>query len=329
MLRGPHVTKVLLQRFYDENALTIRSSGTRQKWGRTLRNLQARYPDKRVNEITSDDLRDFLRFDPDGSPRAASGSTILGYRTCVRSFFSWAAFAELVEKDPSAILTRTVPAKAQPTRQHHWLSPDEVSALFDACNRDPNRLRGARDGIVLGLGVFCGLRIHEIAKIAWSDLNLRSSQLFVLGKGGKTATLPIPKQLVELAFEWQSYVAKGLGRPVSREECVLHRMRCLGGPVYGTDRAVDMQWGVLIGVGGLRKIVHARGTEIGHPDLAPHDLRRTYAGLLEDAGVPLREISSLMRHSSVATTETYLRDNPGRWADSVSNAMASITTRAS
>jgi integrase len=37
------------------------------------------------------------------------------------------------------------------------------------------------DAIALGLGVFCGLRCHEIAKITWSDLNLRSSQLFVRG----------------------------------------------------------------------------------------------------------------------------------------------------
>jgi integrase len=45
---------------------------------------------------------------------------------------------------------------------------------------------------------------------------------------------------------------------------------------------------------------------IGKPDLTPRDLRRTYAQLGYEAGVPITHISRLLGHSSVATTGRYL-----------------------
>ena len=48
----------------------------------------------------------------------------------------------------------------------------------------------------------------------------------------------------------------------------------------------------------------------GFPNLSAHDMRRTFAGLLEDSGVELRVIQSLMRHSSIAQTISYLDKHP-------------------
>lgn len=53
-------------------------------------------------------------------------------------------------------------------------------------------------------------------------------------------------------------------------------------------------------------LVCRRGAKIGKPHLAPHDLRRTYAQLGYEAGVPITQISKLLGHASVATTQRYL-----------------------
>jgi integrase len=45
---------------------------------------------------------------------------------------------------------------------------------------------------------------------------------------------------------------------------------------------------------------------IGKPELQPHDLRRTYAQLGYEAGVPVTQVSRLLGHASVATTQKYL-----------------------
>ena len=45
-----------------------------------------------------------------------------------------------------------------------------------------------------------------------------------------------------------------------------------------------------------------RGAAIGKPNLAPHDLGRTYAQLGKDAGIPSTQINKLLGHASVETT---------------------------
>jgi integrase/recombinase XerD len=57
---------------------------------------------------------------------------------------------------------------------------------------------------------------------------------------------------------------------------------------------------------GAFQIVRRCGALIGVPELDPHDLRRTYAQLGYEAGVPITQIKELLGHASVATTQKYL-----------------------
>ena len=53
-------------------------------------------------------------------------------------------------------------------------------------------------------------------------------------------------------------------------------------------------------------LVQKRGKMINKPDLQPHDLRRSYAQLGYEAGVPLTQISKLLGHADLSTTQKYL-----------------------
>ena len=63
-------------------------------------------------------------------------------------------------------------------------------------------------------------------------------------------------------------------------------------------------------------VLHAvRQTGLRHGvKLRPHDLRRSFASILEAQGVPLNDISLAMRHENVATTSRYLDRNPAKGA---------------
>jgi integrase len=52
--------------------------------------------------------------------------------------------------------------------------------------------------------------------------------------------------------------------------------------------------------------IQKQGAAIGRPELSPHDLRRTYAQLGFEAGVPITQISILLGHSNVVVTQRYL-----------------------
>ena len=57
---------------------------------------------------------------------------------------------------------------------------------------------------------------------------------------------------------------------------------------------------------GIFRIVRGAGEAIGKPALAPHDLRRTYVQLGYEAGVPITQISKLLGHANIGTTQRYL-----------------------
>lgn len=175
------------------------------------------------------------------------------------------------------------------TKAHTWLTASEVKRLLATCGPD---LRGQRDKIVLALLVGAGLRRAEAAALIFADVILQPrgdkmrTCLQVMGKGSKSRVVPISDALANLVDQWAAIV---------------------GGDGF-ILRSID-QTGAINGSlssSGIFGIVRKRGAMIGKPDLAPHDLRRSYAQLGYDAGVPLTQISTLLGHSSVQTTQRYL-----------------------
>lgn len=111
------------------------------------------------------------------------------------------------------------------------------------------------------------------------------------GKGAKSRLVPISDRLAAVLGEWSGIVSSNGDRA--------------GGQVL---RGFNQRGNVTdsLSAVGLFKIVQSYGAEIDKPELAPHDLRRTYAQIGYDSGVPITQISKLLGHASVATTQCYL-----------------------
>lgn len=60
----------------------------------------------------------------------------------------------------------------------------------------------------------------------------------------------------------------------------------------------------------VRARIMLRAQAAGITHLRPHDLRRSFAGMLEDNGAPLREIQEALGHAHSITTERYLKQRP-------------------
>lgn len=172
---------------------------------------------------------------------------------------------------------------------HIWLTAAQVKAIMQTCGDD---LQGRRDWIILGSLLGAGLRREELANLTFSNLRILPTQkgatraaLDITGKGDKRRTVPIQPLLADRLKAWQvetggGYVARSLGRRLEL-----------------ADR---------ISAVGIFRIVAKHGALIGIPDLAPHDMRRSYAMLAYLAGVPITQISVLLGHSSVKVTQNYL-----------------------
>lgn len=126
------------------------------------------------------------------------------------------------------------------------------------------------------LGMFAGLRAHEIAKVRGEDVT--PDALYVVGKGNKAAVLPMHPLIWEAA---QTYPRVGWWFPSSTR----------AGEHVGSAwvTAATTRLFASLGIeGSIHRCRHYFGTEL---------LR---------AGASVRVIQTLMRHESLATTANYL-----------------------
>src|SRR5690606_18744629 len=120
----------------------------------------------------------------------------------------------------------------------------------------------------------------------------------VHGKGRKVATIDIPRPVLRDLDQWRGIVSRSQYPPT--QESPLIRRLWKGGRVSRGSLTADGIWWILGET--------AAYAGIGH--VAPHDLRRSVAGALHEAGTPIDKISRLLRHSNIAVTERYLNRLP-------------------
>ena len=188
----------------------------------------------------------------------------------------------------NAVARAVRPVKAtKGTRAHIWLERSEVAHLLGSPRIQT--VAGLRDWTVLAFLVGTGLRREEATRLKWDDLIAQGRRyvIQVQGKGGKYRLVPIAKRMMPRLRRWQA--ATGDNGAIVRR-------------VRKGDKLTDSG----IAVATVNRIVSRYGADIGQPKLQPHDLRRTYAQIGLDNGIPIEQISTLLGHTSINTAQRYL-----------------------
>ena len=235
---------------------------------------------------------------------AVADNTIRIRRTAVTGFFSYCHWKGWISADPSTHLKRSVRPGTQPVVEHHWLTADEVSRVLGKV--DTSTLPGRRDDILLRLGFTTGLRAAELSGLTWSQVDLDRKEITVVGKGRKLATVALSANTWLALVDWHSEAAGALGRPPSPEGGVLVGIVNRNTQVIGSDdRIVFGQWdNPGLSVNSIQKRIRYY-SKLSGVVFAPHDMRRTFAGLLAER-VDIAQVSRALRHSTIAMTQAYL-----------------------
>ena len=159
-----------------------------------------------------------------------SAQTATGYRTILHTFFSWCESRKLSTDNP---VTEAMTFKVVPSAPG-ILSPADAANLLASC----------ADAILPGvvLGMFCGLRQAEIARLDWRQVDLAGKIITVDADVAKTSsrrTVEIP----ENAVQWLSPLAKSSGRiwpkgEEARNLWNLARIKAGFGPFFSTRAIV-------------------------------------------------------------------------------------------
>ena len=157
--------------------------------------------------------------------------------------------------------------------------------LLASCDR---RTRvGRRDFAVITLLSRLGLRAGEVAALQLQDVDWRSGELLVRGKGSRQERLPLPTDVGEALAGW-------LSRGRARCECVFVFTR-VRAPLGG------------LSPGGVSAIVQHACRRAGLPVVGAHRLRHTAATEMLRAGGSLTEVGQVLRHRSRDVTSIYAK----------------------
>lgn len=168
------------------------------------------------------------------------------------------------------------------------LNAGEICALLNACMADPSPA-GARDAAVLALLRVGGLRRAEVCALNVEDYNPNDGQLIVRGKRNKERT---------------AYIADGAQR-------ALEDWLAVRGPEPGAIFCPITKSGKIhirtMHPEAIFFALQKRAKEVGVQDVSPHDLRRTFASDLLDAGADIATVQKMMGHANIGTTARYDR----------------------
>jgi site-specific recombinase XerD len=168
------------------------------------------------------------------------------------------------------------------------LSSGEILALMNSCVADQTAA-GVRDAAIIGLLYGCGLRRSELVALEVESFKPVDSSIVIRGKGNKERTLYVQSGAREALTDWLAIRGE-------RPGALFWRIRRGG---YIIRERLTPQ--------AVLDILTRRRRQAGVARFSPHDLRRTLAGDLLDAGEDIVTVQKILGHSDPTTTAQYDR----------------------
>jgi site-specific recombinase XerD len=216
----------------------------------------------------------------------------------IRSFFRF-----LQHREPAALdqirRVLAIPFKRHDTRLVPYLTQEEVQALLQA--PDPTTREGIRDRAMLHLTICAGLRVSELTGLRLDEMTSQALTIRVRGKGRRERALPLWKTTATALRAWLA--VRG---PVPAQEVFVNAR---GQPLS--------RWGVAYVLKRHGTTARRTSASLAHKRLSPHVLRHTCAMIVLQATHDIRKVALWLGHSHLATTEIYVRADPGEKLEAI------------
>lgn len=177
--------------------------------------------------------------------------------------------------------------------EYKYLTPEEVAALLDAVDRDPNPMYRLRNQVIFRLAIYCGLRVSEIGMLERTSYDIKSRKLFIHRlKGSKNNTLKIIDTRFFPAIE--NYMDKYIANPAPFPDSNYLFCSRNGNPISRKQLGKLMyQYSKAAGISDPRKWHF-------------HVLKHTCGITLIENGLDIKDVQFWLGHVCVESTMQYL-----------------------
>jgi len=173
-----------------------------------------------------------------------------------------------------------------------FLQDDDLKSIFSVQNM--NKRSGIRDKAILLLLYSTGLRVSELVNLNVTDVNLKTGEFAVIGKGRKVRTVYLSETAKSALFKYLG-VRKDSFKPLF--------LRYSGKPLdFKDSEGENLRLNARSIQRMVKKYVGFAGISI---DATPHTLRHSFATSLLSQGADLRSVQELLGHSNLSTTQIY------------------------
>jgi integrase len=297
----------LCDQYLAEGVATKKSSTIATDKGRIERHIKPLLGQKRVKDVTSNDVRRFMKAIADGKTAVdektgfrGRARVVGGKGTATRTvgllggIFSFAVAEGIRPDNPARGVQRFPDQKGK-----RYLSSDELKRLGEALSQAEAAGENPQAIIGLRLLILTGCRKSEILSLRWSEVDIEASCLRL--NDSKTGEKAVPIGAAAL-------------------EVLANTDRLEGNPyvIFGSKKGHHFV--------GLPKFWNRIRDKAGLGDVRLHDLRHSFASVGAGAGMGLQIVGALLGHRDPKTTARYahIADSPAKVAaDRISESIAS------
>ena len=249
------------------------SEKTLRYYESTIRNTLSAVS-KKVVEITTDDLREYL--DSYQQESKATKVTIDNIRRILSTFFAWLEDEDYIIKSPVRRIHKVRTVKSV----KETYSDEALELMRDFCD-------GIRDLAMIDLLASTGMRVGELVLLNRDDIDFENRECIVFGKGSKERRVYFDARA---KIHLQRYLAtRSDDNPALFVTLLKPHNR--------------------LQISGVEIRLRELGRKLNISKVHPHKFRRTLATMAIDKGMPVEQVQQLLGHSKIDTTMQYAMVN--------------------
>ncbi|EGR2180756.1 tyrosine recombinase XerC [Vibrio parahaemolyticus] len=276
----PNSLQKPLERFYEflrsEKGLSLH---TQRNYKQQLETMAQHLAEMGLKDWSQVDAGWVRQLAGKGMREGMKASSLATRLSSLRSFFDFLILRGEMSANPAKGVS--APRKKRPLPKN--LDVDEVNQLLEVNEDDPLAIR---DRAMMELMYGAGLRLAELVSVDVRDVQLRSGELRVIGKGDKERKVPFSGMATEWVGKW---------------------LKVRGGLAAAGEPALFVS---KLGTRISHRSVQKRMAEWGQKQsvashISPHKLRHSFATHMLESSNNLRAVQELLGHENISTTQIY------------------------